>query len=664
MRVLAVAGVIAVHVVSSTNRPEVVEAGALTVLLHTSREVFVTVTALVLTYRGGTAPERSRWRFWLRRYWLVGVPYLVWSGAYFLADGEPLNPPLSALSRLGLDLVTGAAHYHLYFLLVTMQIYLIVPLLSWLVKITRGRHRAVILASAFVQIVFSALIHYQVAVPPVLRAWLDHPDALLPSYQLYILTGAIMADHIADLSDWVRQRRLQVGLALLLIAAAGVSSYLIEVSLLGQPPQQASQVFQPVVTVESLAIVLGAYTLGAWWAETRRPGWVSNLIGDGSASSFGIYLAHPLVLQGVVTLSLVSGALEAMTVAPSAVVLTAGLLGIVPLVLAVTWGLVRLTRYSRLSMALTGRPTIHGWRVSAAGGTAAAALSVMVVASRWFPAGLTPPLAVDLTPGPIPTAPHLVAPLAGGWLAPSDARVTTQTIDMGPLHRSYQLIRPAHLGLQRLPVIVMLHGVGATVEEEEQRDGLLGLPRSGRAILVYPDGYNQSWNAGSCCGDAQRLNVDDVGFLTRVIRRVAAMPGADRNRISLVGYSNGGKMAYRLVCEEPRLVAMVAVVAALPSSDCRPGGLTSILVVVNRGDPALPSADVEREVASWRVRNHCRASFTTRTAGQLTLQRWARCRAARVVELATYADAAHSWPSDLPGTPSPAQVIWRFLNFQ
>ena len=42
--------------------------------------------------------------------------------------------------QLGYDLLTGNAEYHLYFLLVTLQIYLIFPLLLRLIRTLQGHH--------------------------------------------------------------------------------------------------------------------------------------------------------------------------------------------------------------------------------------------------------------------------------------------------------------------------------------------------------------------------------------------------------------------------------------------------------------------------------------------------------------------------------------------
>ena len=45
-------------------------------------------------------------------------------------------------------IVTGVAWYHLYFLLVTMQVYLLLPVVVWLVRRTRGHHVTVLVVAA------------------------------------------------------------------------------------------------------------------------------------------------------------------------------------------------------------------------------------------------------------------------------------------------------------------------------------------------------------------------------------------------------------------------------------------------------------------------------------------------------------------------------------
>ena len=92
---------------------------------------------------------------------------------------------------------------------------------------------------------------------------------------------------------------------------------------------------------------------GLLWADAGARH--RRLIAAGGDCSFGIYLAHPLVLQGALLLAGATGLLTAIRDAPAAAELAA-LLGVgVPLVYGVSWALVFLVRRTPLSLVLTGR---------------------------------------------------------------------------------------------------------------------------------------------------------------------------------------------------------------------------------------------------------------------------------------------------------------------
>jgi len=284
------------------------------------------------------------------------------------------------------------------------------------------------------------------------------------------------------------------------------------------------------------------------------------------------------------------------------------------------------------------------------------------------PAPAKPAPAKPATPGAAGT-PESVPGLPAGWAG------TSVSLDEGNLTRRYLVVRPATTSKTPLPVVVLLHGRIVTPEFEEQRTGLPAV--TGPAILVYPAGYENSWNAGACCAGAQSANVDDVGFITDVVKQVlATQSDADHNRVFLIGFSNGGKMAFRLTCADPGLFDGVAVIAAMPVSDCARPPVVPWAQVAMDNDPLFtltpdqPPKSVngyverstEGEVGALLATNGCQGGGQATAQGTLTTTRWASCSSGAPVEFALYQGNVHEWEPGDATTPSAQQVVWNFLQ--
>jgi polyhydroxybutyrate depolymerase len=257
---------------------------------------------------------------------------------------------------------------------------------------------------------------------------------------------------------------------------------------------------------------------------------------------------------------------------------------------------------------------------------------------------------------------------------PDGLTPVTSSVTVGGMVRTYDVFSPPAGATGRLPALVVLHGRKSSVTVEESRDGLIQLAKQGKALVVYPSGYGQSWNAGACCGPAQVAGVDDVSFVTDLIRSVGSRP--DVSAVYLVGYSNGGRMAYDIVCAHPKLVSSFVVVAAVPVIACTPGAPVSLLEMVGTVDPILAydssspplhvngyrEPTVTDQVALWRKRDGCTAVVSTQTTGTFRLQTWSHCNAGSVVALGTYQGGGHAWPAGGGGVPSGGDVLWRFLT--
>jgi len=59
------------------------------------------------------------------------------------------------------------------------------------------------------------------------------------------------------------------------------------------------------------------------------------------------------------------------------------------------------------------------------------------------------------------------------------------------------------------------------------------------------------------------MTIDDVKFLTRLVRHLQDKHGFSRHNVFCVGMSNGGEMCYQLAAQRPGLFAAIAPVAGL-----------------------------------------------------------------------------------------------------
>jgi peptidoglycan/LPS O-acetylase OafA/YrhL len=351
IRVLTVAGVIAAHSTTLTMPTVTAATGGVLVVVHVTRDVFLLLSAFVLgwTFVARPLPRRA---FWRRRYPLVAIPYVVWSLIYIVADGD-LGSPLHFAGTLGLDLLDGGAHFHLYFLLLTFQLYLVFPALFGALARRPRLHAPLLAASVAVQLFFTAAVHYGWR-PPVLAEWLNHPGSWLPSYQLYVIAGLLAALHFDAITTWVRRRSRSIALAFVASVGLALGSYVFDLTVLGYAPVRASEVFQPATVVEALAATLAQLALGLWVADRlgeRHKPRLRTL----SDASFGIYLAHPLLVAGLLDVAGWAGVSAAVGTLPSGLIEALVVLGLVPFVYAATLAGVLVVRRTKLSLALTGR---------------------------------------------------------------------------------------------------------------------------------------------------------------------------------------------------------------------------------------------------------------------------------------------------------------------
>ena len=131
------------------------------------------------------------------------MPYVVWTVIYTGLQTVSLHRrgadvhaarPRAALRNLALNLATGTAWYHLYFLLVSMQFYLLFPLFQRLLVATRGRHRWVLAAAAVLQVLVDLWVH-DPAPTGVKADLLPYAGSFVGSYVFFLVLGGVVALH-------------------------------------------------------------------------------------------------------------------------------------------------------------------------------------------------------------------------------------------------------------------------------------------------------------------------------------------------------------------------------------------------------------------------------------------------------------------------------------
>jgi len=269
------------------------------------------------------------------------------------------------------------------------------------------------------------------------------------------------------------------------------------------------------------------------------------------------------------------------------------------------------------------------------------------------------------------------------------------TINHDGIERDYRVHVPARYNPNNAaPLLVSLHGGGANMDYQasEQNYGQISKSEREGFIIVFPNGYSRlggklaTWNAGNCCGQARDRNVDDVGFIRKMIENLEHQLNIDRNRIFATGMSNGGLMAHRLACEMSETFKAIAPVAGTDNTKvCEPRNPVSVLQIHARNDDHLPFeggmgaksvgsavtsfTSVPESIARWVKRNGCPGTARrVLDRPHVFCDVYGPCKGNTTVELCVTDSGGHSWPGASKSRGEPAStaisandVMWDFF---
>ncbi len=168
-----------------------------------------------------------------------------------------------------------------------------------------------------------------------------------------------------------------------------------------------------------------------------------------------------------------------------------------------------------------------------------------------------------------------------------------RSITVDGRERTFEVhVPPGYKGEQAVPLVVALHGRGGTGHRIVGLTHFDDVADAHGFLVAYPDGLNASWADGRGATSSDKDGIDDVKFLSELIRKLTRDYKIDSSRVFVTGISNGGFMSQRVACELSSQVAAVGVVAAtmgeITASHCHPGKPVSVMLIQGAQDPLVP----------------------------------------------------------------------------
>lgn len=270
--------------------------------------------------------------------------------------------------------------------------------------------------------------------------------------------------------------------------------------------------------------------------------------------------------------------------------------------------------------------------------------------------------------------------LAANPLAPGDY---TRTVTVGTLERNYLVHVPPPAAAGRpLPVVLVFHGAMSSAQQTVRYTGLNDKADQAGFLAVYPNGTGRlermlTWNAGNCCGSAERDAIDEPAFVRALLDQLAGETPVDARRVFATGISNGAMLCYRLAAEmSDRIAAIAPVAGPMGTETCQPRRPVSVIHFHGTADPFVPFKggrgekslptirflSVEHSIRQWVAADGCPAKPTVTELPRkvddgtsVTRQLYGPGRQGAEVVLIEIQGGGHTWP----GRQLPVEFLGR-----
>lgn len=222
-------------------------------------------------------------RFVTSRLTKIGIPFLIWSGFYFLFTHFILNvnPMRGGIDNFIFNFLSGNAFYHLYFISIVFQFYLIFPLL----QLFRSKivWPFLLILAAFINWYFVKIdvsVQFE-GIPGVILS----QRAFLPEWIFFFIFGGFLAFYWEPLLSFSKKFKFLLSLAALIVVVLAVMEYKSAGSIASNRVTNFINI--PILTLFMAGIM----------EDVRKINIFDKFLKEIGSLSMAIYLIHPFVIN-------------------------------------------------------------------------------------------------------------------------------------------------------------------------------------------------------------------------------------------------------------------------------------------------------------------------------------------------------------------------------
>ena len=261
---------------------------------------------------------------------------------------------------------------------------------------------------------------------------------------------------------------------------------------------------------------------------------------------------------------------------------------------------------------------------------------------------------------------------------------TEVCIEYDELERCWLTLLPSdYTDNESYPLVVDMHGYTGTNYNMYNYSDWDRISEEHDVIIAYPQGHENSWNAGWCCGVAHDIGIDDVGFILQMVEQISTNFSINDSKIYASGHSNGCAMTQKLANEASHIFAAGGCMALYLLEDADPSfSPTPIIEVHGILDVVIPYSNSHsssvifdnslvgdegamKNIATWAEMNGCSGILPEMIEeySDYSIQGYTNCDENVEVQLVTLHLADHNpYPSANPTGIQTTQMVWDFMD--